>query len=98
SPAIAQSAIGGCSSRQSGHSCCGARRSLAWGARCRSSGSCRTSAIELANTGETLMTPAELPEPDVLVVGAGNAAANAALAAHEAGARVAMIEAAPEEA
>jgi tricarballylate dehydrogenase len=44
------------------------------------------------------MTPAELPEPDVLVVGAGNAAANAALAAHEAGARVAMLEAAPEDA
>ena len=44
------------------------------------------------------MTPADLPQPDVLVVGAGNAAANAALAAHEAGARVAMIEAAPEEA
>ncbi|HUB47616.1 MAG TPA: FAD-dependent tricarballylate dehydrogenase TcuA [Acetobacteraceae bacterium] len=44
------------------------------------------------------MTPAELPQPDILVVGAGNAAANAALAAHEAGARVAMIETAPEEA
>ena len=44
------------------------------------------------------MTPDALPEPDVLVVGAGNAAANAALAAHAAGARVAIIEAAPEDA
>jgi len=44
------------------------------------------------------MMPDALPEPDVLVVGAGNAAANAALAAHAAGARVAMIEAAPEDA
>lgn len=44
------------------------------------------------------MTPDQLPEPDVLVVGAGNAAANAALAAHEAGATVAMLETAPEEA
>src|SRR5215510_15473046 len=34
---------------------------------------------------------------DVLVVGAGNAAACAALAAREAGASVAMLEAAPEE-
>ncbi|MGE4049358.1 MAG: FAD-dependent oxidoreductase, partial [Acetobacteraceae bacterium] len=35
---------------------------------------------------------------DVIVVGAGNAAANAALAAHEAGASVAMLETAPEDA
>src|ERR1700710_702483 len=35
---------------------------------------------------------------DVLVIGAGNAAANAALAAHEAGASVAMGETAPLEA
>ncbi|MEA2790697.1 MAG: tricarballylate dehydrogenase, partial [Acetobacteraceae bacterium] len=35
---------------------------------------------------------------DVLVIGAGNAAANAALAAHEAGASVAMVETAPREA
>src|ERR1700684_3786477 len=34
---------------------------------------------------------------DVLVIGAGNAAANAALAAHEAGASVAMVETAPVE-
>ena len=34
---------------------------------------------------------------DVLVVGAGNAAACAALAARETGASVAMLEAAPEE-
>jgi tricarballylate dehydrogenase len=34
---------------------------------------------------------------DVLVIGAGNAAANAALAAHEAGASVALIETAPLE-
>ncbi len=40
----------------------------------------------------------QLAEPDVLVVGAGNAAANAALAAREAGATVAVLEAAPEEA
>ena len=32
------------------------------------------------------MTPAELGKVDVLVIGAGNAAANAALSAHEAGA------------
>ncbi|MCC6472599.1 MAG: FAD-dependent tricarballylate dehydrogenase TcuA [Burkholderiales bacterium] len=36
-------------------------------------------------------------ETDVLVVGAGNAAACAALSAHEHGARVLMIEAAPED-
>src|SRR5689334_13237870 len=36
-------------------------------------------------------------EVDVLVVGAGNAAACAALAARETGASVAMLEAAPEE-
>src|SRR5580692_82782 len=35
---------------------------------------------------------------DVLVIGAGNAAANAALAAHEAGASVAMLETAPRDA
>src|SRR3984885_14053971 len=35
---------------------------------------------------------------DVLVIGAGNAAANAALAAHEAGASVAMLETAPQDA
>ncbi|HEY4172467.1 MAG TPA: FAD-dependent tricarballylate dehydrogenase TcuA [Rhodopila sp.] len=35
---------------------------------------------------------------DVLVIGAGNAAANAALAAHEAGASVAMLETAPVDA
>ena len=44
------------------------------------------------------MTPAELGHVDVLVIGAGNAAANAALSAHEAGASVAMIETAPREA
>ena len=44
------------------------------------------------------MTPAELGKVDVLVIGAGNAAANAALSAHEAGASVAMIETAPQEA
>src|SRR5215813_11699100 len=36
-------------------------------------------------------------EPDVLVVGAGNAALCAAISAHESGARVAMLEAAPFE-
>ena len=44
------------------------------------------------------MTPAELGPVDVLVIGAGNAAANAALSAHEAGASVAMIETAPKDA
>ncbi len=44
------------------------------------------------------MTPADLGKVDVLVIGAGNAAANAALSAHEAGASVAMIETAPKEA
>jgi tricarballylate dehydrogenase len=44
------------------------------------------------------MTPAELGKVDVLVIGAGNAAANAALSAHAAGASVAMIETAPKQA
>ena len=44
------------------------------------------------------MTPAQYKPVDVLVIGAGNAAANAALAAHEAGASVAMLETAPESA
>jgi len=45
------------------------------------------------------MTSAELPTdpPDVLVVGAGNAALCAAISAHENGARVLMLEAAPFE-
>src|SRR5712691_1119231 len=45
------------------------------------------------------MTSAELPaeHPDVLVVGAGNAALCAAISAHENGARVLMLEAAPME-
>ncbi len=44
------------------------------------------------------MTPIQYKPVDVLVIGAGNAAANAALAAHEAGASVAMLETAPEDA
>ena len=44
------------------------------------------------------MTPAELGKVDVLVIGAGNAAANAALQAREMGAAVAMLETAPKEA
>lgn len=44
------------------------------------------------------MTPADISGVDVLVIGAGNAAANAGLAAHEAGARVALLEVAPREA
>ena len=44
------------------------------------------------------MTPAQYKPVDVLVIGAGNAAANAALSAHEAGATVAMLETAPETA
>src|SRR5215471_10205649 len=45
------------------------------------------------------MNSAALPvdEPDVLVVGAGNAALCAAISAHESGARVLMLEAAPLE-
>src|SRR5262252_6786225 len=45
------------------------------------------------------MNSAALPfdEPDVLVVGAGNAALCAAISAHESGARVAILEAAPFE-
>jgi glycine/D-amino acid oxidase-like deaminating enzyme len=45
------------------------------------------------------MSSAELPdrEPDVLVVGAGNAALCTAISAHENGARVLMLEAAPFE-
>src|SRR5262249_61877537 len=46
----------------------------------------------------TPMTIADLGHVDVLVIGAGNAAANAALSAHEAGAKVAMLETAPKEA
>jgi tricarballylate dehydrogenase len=44
------------------------------------------------------MTAADLGHVDVLVIGAGNAAANAALQARELGATVAMVETAPEEA
>lgn len=44
------------------------------------------------------MTPAEYSPVDVIVVGAGNAAANAALSALEAGASVVMLETAPEDA
>lgn len=44
------------------------------------------------------MTPAEYTEVDVLVVGAGNAAANAALSAKKGGATVAMLETAPRDA
>ena len=45
------------------------------------------------------MTPDQLdPDIDVIVVGAGNAAANAALAAKESGASVVMLEAAPQSA
>jgi tricarballylate dehydrogenase len=44
------------------------------------------------------MTPAQYQPVDVLVIGAGNAAANAALAALEAGASVAMVETAPQDA
>ncbi len=44
------------------------------------------------------MTPADISGVDVLVIGAGNAAANAALAAHDAGARVALLEVAPQDA
>jgi tricarballylate dehydrogenase len=44
------------------------------------------------------MTPVNYQPVDVLVIGAGNAAANAALAAHEAGCSVAMLETAPEAA
>src|SRR5215472_13967897 len=45
------------------------------------------------------MTSTALPieEPDVLVVGAGNAALCTAISAHESGARVLMLEAAPFE-
>ena len=44
------------------------------------------------------MTTADLGRVDVLVIGAGNAAANAALQARELGASVAMLETAPREA
>jgi tricarballylate dehydrogenase len=44
------------------------------------------------------MTTADLGRVDVLVIGAGNAAANAALQAREMGATVAMLETAPQEA
>ena len=45
------------------------------------------------------MTPDQIdPNIDVIVVGAGNAAMNAALAAKESGASVVMFEAAPESA
>jgi tricarballylate dehydrogenase len=44
------------------------------------------------------MKPDELSGIDVLVIGAGNAAANAALAAREGGASVALLESAPADA
>src|SRR5262245_65006450 len=44
------------------------------------------------------MATADLRNIVVLVIGAGNAAANAALQARELGARVAMLETAPKEA
>src|ERR1700674_2474882 len=44
------------------------------------------------------MTTADLGRVDVLVIGAGNAAANAALQAREMGAIVAILETAPKEA
>ena len=44
------------------------------------------------------MTPMNYQPVDVLVIGAGNAAANAALTAHEAGCSVAVLETAPEAA
>src|SRR5215470_9974778 len=44
------------------------------------------------------MTMTDLGNVDVLVIGAGNAAANAALQAHELGASVAMLETAPQDA
>jgi tricarballylate dehydrogenase len=44
------------------------------------------------------MSGSELEDIDVLVIGAGNAAACAALSAREAGVKVAMLEAAPEDA
>jgi tricarballylate dehydrogenase len=47
---------------------------------------------------EAPMTPAAYSPVDVIVIGAGNAAANAALSSHEAGASVAMLETAPEDA
>jgi hypothetical protein len=52
----------------------------------------------MSDCGET-MNSAEMPweTPDVLVVGAGNAALCSAISAHENGARVQMLEAAPFE-
>ena len=44
------------------------------------------------------MAAADLGRVDVLVIGAGNAATNAALQAREMGASVAMLETAPKEA
>jgi tricarballylate dehydrogenase len=38
----------------------------------------------------------DIPEHDVIVVGAGNAATCAALSAHDAGASVLMLEISPE--
>ena len=40
---------------------------------------------------------AQFGNPDVIVIGAGNAAACAAFAAHENGAKVIMLESAPIE-
>jgi tricarballylate dehydrogenase len=43
------------------------------------------------------MSPTDFGNPDVIVIGAGNAAACAALAARESGVKVIMLEAAPRE-
>src|SRR5262249_28803101 len=81
--------------------CCrvdaGARRGF--GAPRRRDRPCRGGRrLTAASPEATAMSPSDLGRVDVLVVGAGNAAANAALAARETGASVAMLETAPQEA
>src|SRR5277367_6833172 len=57
----------------------------------------RRARVRRSRVGEAMNIELPREAPDVLVVGAGNAALCAAISAHENGARVLMLEAAPYE-